>query len=310
MTREHDLTFPSMGSEARVVLRGPAAVLDDARWWLGDYEARLSRFREDSELSRLNADPREIVPASGLLRAAVRAARWAAERSGGLVDPTLLDALERAGYADSRAGCAPASLEEAFASAPARRPARPDPRAAWRALEVDAAARTVRRPCGLRVDNGGTGKGLAADALAHRLRAQMRFAVDCGGDIRVGGADPRCAPFPVEIAHPLTGECAHRIELAGGAIASSGLDVRIWRTGDGGFAHHLLDPRTGEPAWTGLAGASALAGTALEAETLAKTALLSGPEGARRVLTRYGGLLFHEDGGVEAAGPLRTRTAA
>ena len=290
----NELTFPSMGSEARIVVDAPRAVVDEARRWLEAYEARLSRFREDSELSRLNADPRAAVPASGLLRAAVRAARWAARRSGGLVDPTLLGALERAGYAVSRAGCEPAPLGQAFAAAPPRRPARPARDAAWRELEVDDAAELVRRPPGLRIDNGGTGKGLAADALAHRLRSHGRFAIDCGGDIRAGGG-----PFAVEVAHPLTGEVAHRFDLADGAVASSGLDVRVWRTADGGFAHHLLDPATGEPAWTGLAGATALAPTALEAETLAKAALLSGPRGARRLLAAHGGLLFHEDGGVE-----------
>ena len=66
-----------------------------------DYHARLSRFLETSELCALNADPRPVVPASPLLRSAVRAGLWAAERSGGLVDPCLLAALEAAGYVRS-----------------------------------------------------------------------------------------------------------------------------------------------------------------------------------------------------------------
>jgi FAD:protein FMN transferase len=69
-------------------------------------------------------------------------------------------------------------------------------------------------------------------------------------------------------------------------------------------AHHLLDPSTGQPVWTGLLTATALAPTALEAETLAKTALLRGADDARRVLDRHGGLLVHEDGRVEAIGAL------
>src|SRR3954464_7000417 len=101
MSAEREATFPSMGSEARIVASSSAPALDDARRWLEGYEARLSRFRDDSALSRLNGDPRQTVPASALLRAAVRAARWAAEHSGGLVDPTLLGALEAAGYGPS-----------------------------------------------------------------------------------------------------------------------------------------------------------------------------------------------------------------
>jgi thiamine biosynthesis lipoprotein len=86
--------------------------------------------------------------------------------------------------------------------------------------------------------------------------------------------------------------------------------VRIWRRPDGGFAHHLLDPSTGEPAWTGLIGVTALGGSALEAETLSKLALLSGPDAARRVLAEYGGVIVHDSGEVEAVGPLAGRLSS
>ena len=69
--------------------------------------------------------------------------------------------------------------------------------------------------------------------------------------------------------------------------------------------HHLLDPATGEPVWTGLLSASALAPSTLHAETLAKTALLRGPDGAREVLAEHGGLVVHASGAVELVGPLR-----
>jgi thiamine biosynthesis lipoprotein len=95
--------------------------------------------------------------------------------------------------------------------------------------------------------------------------------------------------------------------MTAGAIATSGLDVRLWRDEAGRVAHHLLDPSTGQPAWTGVIGATALAPTALEAETLAKTALLSGPARALRVLSRHGGLVVREDGDVVPVGCLRPR---
>ena len=107
--------------------------------------------------------------------------------------------------------------------------------------------------------------------------------------------------------HPITGEVAHRIHLAAGAIATSGIDIRLWRDAYEKPAHHLLDPSTGRPAWTGLVGATALAPTALEAETLAKVALLSGPARALRVLARHGGLVVRDDGEVMPAGCLRPR---
>jgi FAD:protein FMN transferase len=83
-------------------------------------------------------------------------------------------------------------------------------------------------------------------------------------------------------------------------VATSGLARRLWRGPDGRPAHHLLDPATGEPAWTGLISATALAPTTLEAEALAKAALLRGPAGARRVLGRRGGVLVDDDGAVES----------
>src|SRR5262249_60987239 len=104
--------------------------------------------------------------------------------------------------------------------------------------------------------------------------------------------------------HPLSGRSSGRISAARGGIAPSGLNVRLWHRLDGEIAPHLLDPSTGEPAWTGLIGATALGGTALEAETLSKMALLSGPEGARRVLAAKGGVIIHDSGQLEAIGPI------
>jgi FAD:protein FMN transferase len=305
---EHDVTFESMGSDARLIVAGPGAERAVARClaYLAGFEARLSRFQPDSELCALNRDPRREVPASKLLRVAVSAGLWAAGRTEGLVDPTLVGALEAAGYDRSRR-TPELALGTALRAAPPRRPARPHPDGRWRAVAVDDRRRTIRRPPGVRLDTGGTGKGLAADLLARRLAAHERWAVDCGGDLRVGGAGAAARPFAVEIAHPLTGERAHSLRLYGGAVATSGLDVRLWRRPDGAPAHHLLDPATGAPAWTGLAGATALAPTALEAEVLAKAALLSGPRAARRWLGRHGGLIVHDDGDVETCGPLRAR---
>jgi thiamine biosynthesis lipoprotein len=296
-----DVTFRCMATDVRLVAAGDAA---GARAFLERFEAALSRFRPESELCRLNVDPRTTVPVSPLLAAAVGAGVWAAERSGGLVDFTLVGALEAAGYGRSRGRAAELSVAAALADAPPRAAARPDPAARWRRVRVQA--RRVERPPGIRLDTGGTGKGLAADVLARRLAAaEGRWAVDCGGDLRVGA--PAAEPFAVEVTHPLTGEVAHRLSLTAGAVATSGIDVRLWRGADGRPAHHLLDPATGAPAWTGLVGATALAPTALEAEVLAKAALLSGPAGAHRWLRRYGGLVVREDGDVELHGPLRPR---
>jgi thiamine biosynthesis lipoprotein len=304
----HDTTFESMGSDVRLLIGAPRpgslGVADAAgreRRFVEAFDAALTRFDPASELCALNADPRREVPASPLLRAAVTVGLWAAHRSGGLVDPTLLGALERAGYASSRRGAEPAPLAEALALAPPRRPAAASPGRAWRTVEVDDRAGVVRRPPGLALDTGGTGKGLAADAVLHRLSDHSRVIVDCGGDIALRGR------WEIEVEHPLTGERVHTLQLTGGGVATSGLNVRVWRRPDGSYAHHLLDPSTGEPAWTGLVGVTAVGTCAVEAETLSKLALLSGPEGARVALAQHGGIAVHDDGDVEVIGPLSRR---
>jgi thiamine biosynthesis lipoprotein len=310
---EHDLSFPAMGSEMRLLigepaephLPAPAEAARRVREYIESFDARLSRFRPDSELCALNEDERDDVPASPLLRSAVAAGLWAAERSGGLVDPTLVGELEAAGYRESRTGLTPAPLQKALASAPPRRPARANPASRFGEVRVDDAAGTIHRPRGVRFDSGGSGKGLCADAVAHMLRGYSRFVVDCGGDMRVGGPDAARAPYQVEIEHPLTRECAARVPLGDGGIATSGLNSRVWRRDDGGYAHHLIDPASGEPAWTGIVSATALAATALEAETLAKLAVLLGAQGARQVLRARGGAIVHEDGRIELVGALR-----
>ncbi|MDE3130481.1 MAG: FAD:protein FMN transferase [Acidobacteriota bacterium] len=312
MPAELDYRFAAMGSDIRFLIGRPLVpsaptqldAADREKAFVLDFGARLSRFRSDSELTALNEAATHQVPSGELLRLAVRAGLWAARRSGGLVDPTLTRALERIGYDHSLEGAVPASLSAAVASAPLRRPARPDPKRSWSQVVVDDEAGCIERPPGLAIDTGGTGKGLCADMVARHLRVHTRYAVDCGGDIAVGGVGAQLDPYLIEVEHPITGRSLGAVAVSQGGIATSGLNVRIWHRADGSFAHHLLDPSTGEPVWSGLVGATALGATALEAETLSKMALLLGPDGARDVLAERGGVIVHDDGTAEAIGPV------
>ncbi|HSD79805.1 MAG TPA: FAD:protein FMN transferase [Solirubrobacteraceae bacterium] len=310
---EHEHGFALFGTRVRLLVGIEPADAVGAKLAALRVQARLqrvhralTRFSPDSELQELNARAGTRVAASPTMVGAIRAAIRAAHLSGGLVDPTVLPALERAGYAVSRAGVAPADLASAIAAAPRRRAARARPSAEWRAIELDLEAQTVRIPAGTRLDLGGTAKGMAVDLAADILADRSTFAVDAGGDIRVGGT--RAAARPVSIDHPLRGGTAHELVLTEGAVATSGLRTRVWATPDG-FAHHLIDPARGEPAWTGVIQATALAPTALEAETLAKAALLRGPEDGRAILARHGGVLILDDGQLLLAGALPAATA-
>ncbi len=302
---EQARSFPLFGSRVRLLALDPQpGDLTLAESLLRSMHTCLTRF-DDSELRRLNGDPREQVSVSPLLARALLAAERAMRTSGGLVDVTVLPALERAGYERSRVGLEPADLETALAAAPPRAPAGPltdgQPR-----FRVDGEHAVVHREPGVRIDLGGIGKGLAADLVAGQLEGAAHWAVDCGGDIRLGGRLPE--PRTIAVHNPFTGLAEHEFGLEAGAIATSGLSARVWEH-DGGYAHHLIDPRTGRPAWTGVVQATALAPTAGEAETLAKTALLSGPERGLELLGRHGGALITDERELLAATPsAATRT--
>jgi thiamine biosynthesis lipoprotein len=311
---EHEHGFDLFGTRVRLLVgAAPArplqAAIDSLRVQarLQALHRALTRFHSRSELSRLNARSGTTVEVSPALLGAIEAALHAARTSHGLVDPTVLPDLERAGYAASRAGHRPADLASAVAAAPPRRPASPRPTPEWPAIDVDPAVSAVRLPAGVRMDLGGTAKGMAVDIAARMLADHASFAVDAGGDIRLGGA--RAPARIVRIADPFSDDVAHELVLTSGAIATSGLRTRLWRTPDG-YAHHLIDPATGRPAWTGVIQATALAPTALETETLAKTALLRGPAAGRDVLRRHGGALILDDGELVLVGDLEHMSGA
>jgi thiamine biosynthesis lipoprotein len=121
----------------------------------------------------------------------------------------------------------------------------------WRDVHVLQDA--IDRPPGTTFDLNGTAKGLAADRLATAIRG----VADCGGDIRCVGTQD---------VHTPTGDV---IRITDGAIATSGTDRR---------GHHVIDPRTRQPARTRHTTATALAPTALEAEARAKAALITGDD--------------------------------
>ncbi len=261
-----------------------------ARSFLLEWHDRFTRFDPGSELSRLNADRRHVVPVSDAMARLAEAAVMAARQTGGLVDATLLGEIEAAGYRKDLGR--PLSLPLVLELAPPRRPAVPSPSADWDRIAVDRARRTVTRPVGVRLDSGGLAKGLAADLLADALGAHACFAIDAAGDVRHGGAER--IPRPVRVASPFDGATLHTLALTDAGVATSGIGRRSWLGADGAPAHHLLDPATGKPAFTGVVQATAIAPTALEAEARAKAAVLSGPDGAPAWLAN-GGVLVLED---------------
>jgi FAD:protein FMN transferase len=298
--------FPCCGGRAAVLASGDGdlgTAVRATRRRLEAWQDRLTRFDPASELSRLNAATTTHVRVSDVTCLFVVAALDAARRTDGLVDATLVDEVEAAGYGGELG--APPPLTLSLAMAPPRAAARPSPRARWREVAVDTATRTVSRPAGVRLDSGGIAKGLFADLSGRALAGADSYAIDCCGDLRLGGRAR--LPRRVPVDDPFGGGPLHEFELAAAGVATSGIGRRSWLGGDGRPAHHLIDPATGRPAFTGVVQATALAPTAVEAEMRAKAALLAGRAGGHGWL-RHGGVLVFDDGSHALVEPAETLT--
>ncbi len=282
---------------------GPTQGPGRAESAIRDLQCRLTRFETNSELSRLNRDPRSSVPASPIMLRFAGVVGYAGKLSGGLVDATCLDAVELAGYTESidpEETQRQASVLPARSRGDSRQRGEADPDSRWHEVSTDLEAGTVNRPPGIRLDSGGTGKGLAADVAAEELEGLESFAVSCAGDIRFGGTAG--IGREIQVASPFEGEpSVATLRLSEGAVATSGITRRSWIDPDGRPAHHLINPATGSPAWTGVTQVTAIAPTGVEAEVRAKAALLSGPQGAARWLV-HGGVVVLDDNRVVPVG--------
>jgi len=231
-----------------------------------------SRFRDDSELSRLQAGdgPHEAV-VSPLLAQALAAALRAAELTDGAVDPTVGVAVRGAGYtvdfANLPADGGPIPLEVV-------------PVPGWRRINLFPATRRVEIPDGVEVDLGATAKALAADLAAAEAAATMSgggVLVSLGGDVAVAG-DPPVEGWHIQIAEdsraPITAE-GETVAIRSGGLATSSTTVRRWRRG-GVELHHIIDPATGLPAAGPWRTVSVVAGSCVDANTAATAAIVRG----------------------------------
>lgn len=255
-----------MGTEVDIlaVPNLPSSVVEAVKERFAYVEAHLSRFRPESDLSRLNASGgRPYRPEQGrgtVLREALQAART----SGGRFDPTVLEAVEASGYRRSFA-----EMDGCVDSTPVRY--RPD----YRQVVLNRNGTVVLKG-GVRVDLGGYAKGWTIDAVEGMMQKCESWVVNAGGDLRATGCGPDGRGWLIGIEDPRQpGLDIGVIRVRNAAIATSSTARRRWRT-EQGFAHHLIDPVTAQPATTGLLAVTVLADTAANAEVLAKTAFLMG----------------------------------
>ena len=267
--------FEAMGTSCELLVdaeESPAArlALIAAEGEVLRLELLLSRFRPESELSRLNRAGRLQVGAE--LLELVGLALDARERTSGRFDPTVLPALTAAGYDRSFEAVAADGREAAG-----------DAAHCGGGVRIDAATSTIELAEGVQLDLGGIAKGWAADRLCARLDAHGPALANLGGDI-AASRPPADGAWPVGVEAPSGG---FTLALERGGLATSGRDRRRWRRG-GQERHHAIDPATGLPSLTDLVRVTVAGLSGIDAEVCATTLLLAGEASARDEAGRLG----------------------
>ncbi len=269
---------------------------------LAAVDLACSRFRPDSDLSRVNAAASRPVRVGALLLEAIAVALRAAAVTDGIVDPTVGRALILAGYDRDFA-----TLAHARTRLVATRVA------GWQAVSVDLARNEVRLPRGVRLDLGATAKALAADraaAAAARAAPGTGVLVNLGGDIAVAGPTPS-GGWAVRVAddHLAPPDApGQTLAISTGGLATSSTTVRRW----GPDAHHIIDPRTGLPAASPWRTVSVAAASCVDANIASTAAIVLGDDAAGWLEARGlpARLVDHEGGTLALAGWPRELAAA
>jgi thiamine biosynthesis lipoprotein len=229
-----------------------------------------SRFRPDSELSRLNSAQGNPVRVSDVFIRALEVALRAARLTAGDVDPTVGRALQAAGY-DRDFALVATQRSSPYTS--------PQPAGRWQSIHIDPARRTVALPEGVELDLGATAKALAADrAAAHAsVAARCGVLVSLGGDVAVAGPAPD-GGWPIQLADDHAAPVEHLAEsvaITCGGLATSGTSVRRWQRGNQ-CMHHIIDPACGEPAKPVWKTVTVTAASCVDANTASTAAIVRG----------------------------------
>ncbi|MGW3115817.1 FAD:protein FMN transferase [Streptomyces sp. NPDC001107] len=265
--------FPALGTTAALLVTDPSALSAATaalRAELATVDLTSSRFRPDSELTRVNLGAGTSMTVSAYFADALRVALRAARITDGAVDPTVGRAVIALGYDRTFASLRPDDARPLAVSRPA---------AGWQRIVFDPRTRRLRLPPHTRLDLGATAKALAADRAARRAAAVTGSGVlvSLGGDLATAGPAPEGGwriALADDHARPVT-EPGPAVAVTGGALATSGIRVRTWRR-DGRTLHHIVDPATGEPAAPVWRTVTVAAATCVDANTASTAAIVLG----------------------------------
>jgi len=276
-------SFRAMNTDILMAADGRADDLASAFWttqlFVEACERRFTRFSDESELSALNRSAGTWFPASPQLLEVVSLALTCHEQTAGLFDPSVLPDLQRAGYTRSM------DLIRREGAVEPQEQGTPRQRVPLSEIDLRPETGLIRLPDGMSLDLGGIAKGWIAEQAAELLATYSpASAVDAGGDIFFVGLPEGELSWAVEIEDPrdALAPALIALEVGPGAVATSSVVKRAWMQG-ARQRHHLIDPRTGEPAATDWLSVTVLAPHAHLAEVFAKALLIAGPDEASQI---------------------------
>ncbi len=270
----HRLNFRAMGTDMLVCVDNgsdtPPIELAHVPGWFEEWEQVLSRFRADSELTRLNRVSDQLFPVSETLWNVFKSALSAEKYTDGLVTPTIAQAVIESGYDRDFSQLAGQNLFPFEAEAPIVR--------SLDSVTWEESTHSICLPDGVQLDFGGIAKGWAAEQVVQRLKHLGSALMNCGGDIFMSGPLLDGNPWEIGIHKPFdrsSGYIGMMYFHHGCGVATSATDRRRWTQGNI-LRHHIIDPHTGLPAESDVVSATIVAPTAIEAETAAKSVLIRG----------------------------------
>lgn len=252
---------------------------------IDEVDRACSRFRTDSEITRLSPNFTEGVIVSTVLARIIRDALAASRLTEGLVDPTLGSRLHELGWVAAGSTSTPLSFTT---------------RASWR--DVHLSGHTLTAPANVTFDFGAIGKATTSDLIIERAvesGINSGALVSLGGDIATSPASPD-GGWVVNV-QDLPDDPVVQVSLSdGAAIATSSTRRRRLKSGTGSISH-IIDPRSSLPVADTWGAVTAVAGTCAHANSASTAAVMLGDDApswldARHIaarLVRFDGTVTH-----------------
>jgi thiamine biosynthesis lipoprotein len=281
--------FRAMNTSVMLAAEGEAAIpgMYAAKVFIDECEQRFSRFLPASELSDLNRSAGDWIQISGDLMDMLQLSMKYHTETNRIFDPSILSDLKQIGYDRSMD-----EIRANGASIPARvsdRTSRPG----FQEIRFDLTNNRVRLPRGMEIDLGGIAKGWIVEKAAQLLNQYVEVCgVSAGGDILFIGHPLGGTDWDVYLEDPRSPtEMLAQLHIQSGAVATSSIMKRTWSQGEK-VRHHLIDPRTGEPAQTDWLGVTVISPSVITAEVHAKAILIAGESGVSDLLKAKQDLTF------------------